>query len=245
MSAAGPGGSRGAGWTRPVRPGWWLDAVLVAGVLLTTVALAAGGLLGLDVAVRDWCDTYRPDALYWIARAGNLLGQGTPLAVLCLAIAAWLGWRRHSVRPVLPVLAAELLTLATIGPLKLLTRRAAPHGDTRPPFVDHPERLFSQADGVSYPSGHLANAIVWYGVLALLLAPWLGPKLRAVLRIVPPAVLSVTTVYLGFHWVTDTIAGLLLGIFLDRLMHRVRWDGVPLGRRVTAAGWARPGIPYP
>src|SRR4051812_42996227 len=60
---------------RRVRPaGWWFDALLVGVFVLLTSALWAGALLGVDTAVRDWCDAHRPDVLRWPAMAGNLLG---------------------------------------------------------------------------------------------------------------------------------------------------------------------------
>ena len=218
------------------RRSWWPDLLNAAGVAAVTAILAAGGLLGLDLAVRDWVDTHRPTPLKLLAETGNYLGQGGYLTMLCAVIALVLAWRRHTVRPVLPVATAFVLTVVALQPLKTLTDRPAPHAP-----LPHPERF--GAGGVSYPSGHLVNALVWYGILALLLAPWLTVPLRRVLRIVPPAVLTVTTVYLGYHWVTDTVAGLLLGFLLDRLLHRVPWDRVPLGRPLRAAGWDGPGLP--
>ena len=104
--------------------------------------------------------------------------------------------------------------------------------------MPHPERFGS--GGVSYPSGHLANAIVWYGMLALLLAPWLTARWRWVIRIAPPVILTVTTVYLRFHWLTDTVAGILLGFVLWRLIARVPWDDVPLGSWLARRGWDGP-----
>jgi membrane-associated phospholipid phosphatase len=218
------------------RRSWWPETLLLAGFVAITAVLLAGGLLDLDVAVRDWSDAHRPALLDRAAQLGNLLGQGGPLTILCALIALALVWRRPSVRPILPVIAAFALTFATLQPLKTRTARPAPHA----PFA-HPERF--GLTGVSYPSGHLVNALVWYGVLALLLAPWLAPAWRRLLRITPPAVLTVTTVYLGYHWLTDTIAGLLLGFLLDRLLHRVPWDRIPLGRWLGAAGWAGPALP--
>jgi membrane-associated phospholipid phosphatase len=214
-------------------------------VVLTTV-LWHRHWLGVDLAVRDWCDAHRPTPLYWLARGGNLFGQGTPLTLICLGIAAlrawkrpWLGldspateprgdtpagWRRWW--PVLLVVTAFLLTYLTIGPLKLWTDRAGPHA-----LVPHPEHFGS--GGQEYPSGHLANSIVWYGVLTVLLSPWLPLVWRRVLRIGPPAILACTTVYLSFHWFTDTVAGIALGLFLDRLLHRVPWDNLPHRRQST------------
>jgi membrane-associated phospholipid phosphatase len=202
-----------------------------------TFALARGVFLGMDVDVYHWVEAHRPPVMYWLARGLNYLGQGSPLTVLAAGIAGLLAWRRHSVRPLLPVVGAYLLTGFTILPLKILFHRAPPHNQNG---VAHPEQLFSDVNSQSYPSGHAANAIIWYGVLALLLAGLLTPRLRQVLRIVPPVLVCLCTTYLGYHWLTDTIAGLLLGILLERTLVRVPWNRVPLGRRLTAAGWAGP-----
>jgi membrane-associated phospholipid phosphatase len=203
---------------------WWPELALLAGFVALTAALLAGYLLGIDVAVVHWCDSHRPPALDWLARQGNYLGQGGVLTLVCLGLALVLAVRRRSVRPILPVVAAFAVTFGTLQPLKTLTARPAPHAP-----LAHPERF--GVEGVSYPSGHLVNALVWYGVLVLLLAPWLPHVWRLVLRIAPPAILTVTTVYLGFHWLTDTIAGLMLGFLLDHLLHRIDWDRIPLRRR--------------
>ncbi|MCW2638130.1 MAG: PA-phosphatase [Dactylosporangium sp.] len=223
----------------PPQRSWWVDGGLLAGFVGLTLALTSGVFLGLDVSIDDWCRAHRPMALYWLARGGNLLGQGTPLAVLTLGLAVVLGWRRRSVRPILPVLAAELLTGVTVLILKLGLHRAPPNNQNQ---VANPERLFSDPAGQSYPSGHLVVAIVWYGILALLLAGVLGAQRRWALRVVPPVVLFFTTVYLSFHWLTDSVAGLLLGLLLYRLLIRVPWDSLPLGRRLATTGWTRSGL---
>jgi uncharacterized membrane protein YkvA (DUF1232 family) len=217
---------------------WWVDGALLAGFVGVTVALANGLLLDLDVSVYQWCEAHRPVALYWLARLGNLLGQGSPLAVLALGVAIVVGRRRRSVRPLLPVFAAELLTGVTVLALKYGLHRAAPRNER----VAHPERFFSDPTGQSYPSGHLVVAVVWYGILALLLSGVFSAGRRSALHVVPPTILFFTTIYLSFHWLTDTVAGLLLGMLLYRLLMRVPWDSVPLGRRLTTAGWARPGL---
>jgi uncharacterized membrane protein YkvA (DUF1232 family) len=217
----------------PSTRSWIVDGGLAACFVALTLALMNGVFLGLDVGIDDWCRAHRPAALYWLARGVNLLGQGTPLAVLALGLAIVLGWRRRSVRPVLPVLGAELLTGVTVLVLKLGLHRAPPNNQNR---VAHPERLFSDPAGQSYPSGHLVVAIVWYGILALLLAGVLGAERRRALRVVPPIVLFFTTVYLSFHWLTDSVAGVLLGLLLYRLLMRVPWASLPLGRRFTRMG---------
>ena len=140
----------------------------------------------------------------------------------------------------LPVLAAELLSGVTVLLFKATLHRAPPNNQNH---VPHPERLFSDPSSQSYPSGHLVVALVWYGVLALLLTGVLPGRWLRVVRGVPPVVLFVTTVYLSFHWLTDTVAGLLLGLLLYRLLIRVPWNTMPLGRRMAASGWAAPAFP--
>ncbi|GAA3737620.1 hypothetical protein GCM10022225_20570 [Plantactinospora mayteni] len=220
---------------RPVRPaGWWLDGVLVAALVALTAALAAGQLLGLDLAVRDWVDAHRPEPAYWVARVFNSLGQGGWfLMPISFGLALLVGWRTRSVRPLLVPIGAFVLTSFTIGPLKLWLDRGYPHNFA----LAHPEELFSDpAGGTAYPSGHVANAIVWYAAIALLLAALLRtlgrpdgpPTLYAVIRLAPPVIVFCSTTYLGWHWITDSVAGLLLGLFLGRLLGRVPWDDLPL-----------------
>jgi membrane-associated phospholipid phosphatase len=215
--------------TRP--RSWWPDLALVAAFVALTGLLAGGRLLGLDVAVADWSDAHRPAALYWIARVLNYLGQGgqvlMPVALL-LAAAVW--WRTRNIRPFVLFAAGVAVTYLTVGPLKIWLQRAAPH-------FTGPDRavLFNDAAvgslGMSYPSGHVANALVWYAVIAMLagtLTGGLAPGADRALRILPPAIVFCTTTYLAFHWITDSVAGLLLGLLLTRLMARVSWDTMPL-----------------
>ena len=223
-----------------VRPaGWWFDLLLLAALVGLTVALARGHLLVLDRAVGVWAGAHRPTVGYWQGRVFIYLGQGTPLTLLTAGMGVLLAVRVRSVRPVLPPVTAFVLTYLTIGPLKLWTDRAAPSASVKEPWLPPADavRLFHTEGpfGVSYPSGHVANTVVWYGILALLLLPLLRsygrpahPALRTVIRVVPPVVVFTTTTYLGWHWLTDSVAGLLLGLLLDRLLTRIPWDTLPL-----------------
>jgi membrane-associated phospholipid phosphatase len=202
-----------------------VDAVAVLALAALTGALAAGWLLDLDIAVRDWVDGHRPPTLDRVAQLLNYLGQGGPLAIGCGLVAVVLAVRRRTLWPLLPVPATYLLILLTVGPLKVLTDRAAPH---KPADVGHREAFFS--GGLSYPSGHAVNAIVWYALLVLLLGTALSAAVGWALRIAPPVVVSVVTTYLAYHWLTDTLAGVLIGLVLERILRRVllrdpRWLG--------------------
>ena len=218
--------------------GWWFDLVMVAAFVVLTVALARGHLLGLDQHVADWSDAHRPAVLYWPARVLNYLGQGgqvlMPVAIVLAGLATW---RRRSIRPLLVFVAAFVLTYLTIGPLKVWFSRAAPRS-TLADRVDLFNHLPAGEYGLGYPSGHVANTLVWFGVIAVLagLLVTLSPRARVALRVLPPVIVFCTTTYLAFHWLTDSVAGLFLGLVLTRLMARVRWDDVPLPR---LGGWDR------
>lgn len=223
---------------RALRPGWWFDAALLAGFAAVTAALAwRTPLLQLDLAIRSFADAHRPGWFDTTLRWGNKLGQGgmvlTPLGAI---VAFFMARARHTVRPFLPVIGAVVLTYIAIGPLKLWTHRLAPSAY----FDAHPELLFHAPNGISYPSGHVVNTVVWYGVLAVLLTGVVSQRSIVAIRTVVPAIVVFTTTYLSFHWFSDGVGGVLIGVFVDRIMLRFRWDAIPLGRRLERSGWAGP-----
>lgn len=216
---------------------WWVDGLLVAGFAALTAALAAGWLLDVDVAVRDWCDARRPVAGYWIARTLNFLGNGTPLALIAAGLAVLVAWRTRSARPLLAPIIAFVLTTGIILPLKFWTDRPVPRS-TLPDPVELFQALPSGEYGESYPSGHVVVAIVWYGVLLFLLRQLVRvpDRLAVVIRMAPPVIVFLAGTYLSFHWLTDGVAGALLGLFIDRLVARTRPFTHPTRRPVVVAG---------
>ncbi|MGW5668213.1 phosphatase PAP2 family protein [Micromonospora sp. NPDC003776] len=208
-----------------VPAGWLFDGLLVAGLAGLTAALVWWPpLLRLDIAVRDWCDRHRPGPVNALMVVLDHLGQGGPLTTVTVLVSFWLAWRYRTVRPIIPAGLAPIVSTLLIVGLKRWTSRGAPHHGS--------VELFSGGWEEYYPSGHVSNAIVYYGVLAMLLAPYLPVAARRVLQWAPGVLTFIGTTYLGYHWLTDSVGGYLLGLLIVRLLLRVPWRTMPLPRRL-------------
>ncbi len=137
-----------------------------------------------------------------------VLGQRGPTAVLVAAWLGWRSWRQRTLRPLLALGVSLLLLNTTVGAVKYGLGRLGPHYATT---VGSAEMF---AGGDIFPSGHTANAVVTWGILAYLATT---PNARRVLSLVAAAfALGVggTTVYLGTHWVSDVLLGWTAGLLI-------------------------------
>jgi len=186
-------------------------------VLTLALAVARPGdpLLNLDQSVRDWALTHRWEPLWHLARTLNHLGSANLLAAICLVLAVVVGVRGRTWRPFPLVLGTYALSYLVVGPVKVAFDRKAPLSRAPDAVL-----LFGEPGDLSYPSGHVVNTFIWYQVLVILLGAGLPPLIRRVLRVAPPVIVSATVLYLAFHWLTDVLAALALGLLLDRLLAR-------------------------
>lgn len=199
--------------TPPVPRHWWPDALLVLGFAALTAALVwVPALLRVDLAVRDWCDAHRPPPVHLLMLVLDHIGQGTPVMVGVLLVAIFLAVRRRRLQPIVPAVLAAVLTTVALQVLKRWTSRGAPHHG--------PVRLFAGSSAVEYPSGHVTNGVVYFTALAVLLAPAVPVVVTRLLCWLPGSLVVVGTTYLSYHWFTDSLGGLLLGLFLARLLLR-------------------------
>ena len=81
------------------------------------------------------------------------------------------------------------------------------------PFLVHVQ---GQSKGKSFPSGHVASSIVFWGWLFVvaLARKEMNRGLRTALLSIPPPVIALmgpSRVYLGDHWATDVLGGYLFG----------------------------------
>ncbi|GHF41009.1 membrane protein [Streptomyces mashuensis] len=181
-----------------------------------------------------------------------VLGQRGPTAV---AVAAWLGWRTYkqkTLRPLLVLGTSLLLLNVTVGAAKIGMGRLGPHYAT----AIGSNEMF--AGGDIFPSGHTANAVVTWGVLAYLATTARARRIASVIAALLALGVGMTTVYLGTHWMSDVTLGWTAGLLVLLVLpwfepHMARaetwllalWDRVrerraaaapPAGARVGLAG---------
>lgn len=220
--------------------GWGPLVASVGAFAAITAALAAGGwLTDLDLAVERSLSAYRPAAAEVVASVLNRLGQGLWLLGICAAIAAWLAVRRwrlgegrwRAAVPLLYVFAAAVLLVPTVRVLKDSTGRGAPSSPLPPEITVQLRGPLPPGEyAAGYPGGHAANTVVWYGVLLALVVgvcyaygrPGPSRRVRVAVRLVPPVVVLFTTTYLSYHWFSDGLAGLALGLAVDRGLYLLR-----------------------
>jgi membrane-associated phospholipid phosphatase len=224
----------GRAGTAPVvsagRPPWWLLlAALAVGGLVSTDLLTWGRLEGLDLRVSaivsEWAleESAGYPAVWVVTQVG---GRVTILVVLA-GLVGYLAWRRRTWLPLIRVLMALALLTGTVYAIKAGTGRTAPN---------FPGSYFFHADGASFPSGHVANAVLMWGV-ARWQAVQYGLPARAQrafwwLSVAGPIATGLAMVSLDFHWITDAVVGAAVGILLLGVVHAL--DALVLSRWVRA-----------
>lgn len=182
---------------------------LVIGALLTLFAITAGlvvaGItLRSDEAILRAVGNARSDGLTTLMRSLTMLGSGNvevPLALALVALLWKLGAQGSARRYLFAALSGELVYVIA----------KASFGRPRPQIISH----LSGAGWSSFPSGHsmLAPIIYTFGLvlLARTIASRPGKLVLLGVGTLMPIAIAISRVYLGVHYPSDVVAGLLLG----------------------------------
>ncbi len=194
-----PGGRFGLEFTSTL-------AVLAVGLFVlvayTVIVSADPAPTPGDVAAQDFVDSIRTGWLTWLAKAITVLGSPAlvwTLALGCaLALAVGRRWWEFWV-----LVAGMVLIIAGVHAVKDAVDRPRPGGG------------LVSASGSSFPSGHAAYATfwVWLAVTTVMrLRPGMARRTGVILAGVGlAALIGLSRVYLGVHYLSDVSAGWALG----------------------------------
>jgi membrane-associated phospholipid phosphatase len=179
--------------------------------LLVAVGVGSGLLLPVDRAVAGLDLAEHAPQLSGFMDAADHMGQRALVLPVLFAVTALVAYRRRSWWPLLVTVGGTFLLNVVVGALKLLTDRPSPR--TGGPELGQYGDLF--------PSGHAANVVFVYGLVAWMLvrdtrhgrrwAGWLAAAVAAA-----TVVMAVISVYRDTHWFTDLVVGAIIGAVLVR-----------------------------
>ena len=183
-------------------------AIAIAGTLAFAELgehVRSGGTQAFDVAVLQWLGAHHTKLLTAAAVELTYLGTGT-VVLMIVGVAALFLWHtehKHSARLQLAAVAGNILLN---GALKFVFHRP------RPTVFDWQTVAVSS----SFPSGHAMSATVCYGTVAYLVARLQKHRWSRVLTLTGAVILILlictTRLYLGVHYPSDVIAGILVGL---------------------------------
>jgi undecaprenyl-diphosphatase len=189
-----------------------LTLITLGTLLFTSLALQVVdnvGIVGADRSTEVWFVSIRTP--FWTTFNDVLAVMFGPISlpiVVLVVTVLWIVFSKHAWRPL--VLAGAM----TLGVLlvEVLTRVVQRH---RPP-IDL--MLFGKDTTFSFPSGHVAGTADFFLLVAYLLIsrnPTRGRTAAGIIvsvTVISSQVLS--RLYLGYHWLSDTIASLCLAMVI-------------------------------
>lgn len=224
-----PGWSAGAAIRLPLEEGFWSEAGIVVGALLTLIAATAFGSLrglrwvsalsaGLGVAILlglffGWPHLKELDEGLLAVIQGARSTTFDRVMVIVTRAGDFHTQLWAAVLLCLLLLVARQWRAALFAILTLLGTALA-NGALKATFARvRPEVLMEPLSSYSFPSGHSSAAFAFFLTLGVLAGRGQPPRLRLawlVLASLPATAIALSRVYLGVHWTTDVTAGALL-----------------------------------
>ncbi|HMC56715.1 MAG TPA: phosphatase PAP2 family protein [Gemmatimonadaceae bacterium] len=165
----------------------------------------SGSTQAFDDAVLRWFAQHRSGTLDSIMLEITFLGTGTVVLMIVAISGMFLWLTRHKY-------SALLLLVSTFGGIALNNLLKLGFSRPRPQIV----AWGTHASSWSFPSGHAMSAAVVYGTVAYLAARLQRRHVTRVMTMGMAAVMivliSASRLYLGVHYPSDVIAGLIIGL---------------------------------
>lgn len=180
--------------------------VATMGFVLIAIAVTShAGILRYDLAWARWLHAHPQPAVIASMRLVSWMNGVAGIGVMAAALALWL-WRVHA-RTWL-----EILLLAIPGVMLSNALLKQMFSRPRPCFID----AWTSVASYSFPSGHVSQSTVFYGLLATLL--WVhscSRIIRALIIVVASLMVfavAASRLYLGAHYLSDVLAAFCEGV---------------------------------
>lgn len=164
-----------------------------------------GATQPFDDAIMQWIGAHQNPTVERVMLEITALGTGTVVGMIVLVAGMflWLNHHRHS---------AILLITATLGGLVLDNLLKIGFNRPRPQIFE----WGTHAASSSFPSGHAMSSVIVYGTVTYLAARLQRRLASRVLTFafaaIVIALISFSRIYLGVHYPSDILAGLLVGL---------------------------------
>lgn len=159
-----------------------------------------------DIPVLEWMVSHRSAAATEMAWFFTIMGNTMPMTILVVCLAVLLSLRARRAWPAALIAATAAGSVALTIVLKNLLGRARPSLES---VLDPIPGSFA------FPSGHTLNSVAIMGVIGYLSILVLRTRWARILALCTLGcfVLGVgwSRLYLGHHWLTDVLGGLLIG----------------------------------
>lgn len=175
---------------------------LIAAADLVVQAASGNAVSNMDISIFNLMREMRNAPADELMIVITMLGDSVVMIVLGITIVVWLTWRKA-------YRAAIAAGIAMIAGKLFVT--ILKYGIQRPRPLELP---YSGAEFFSFPSAHATTAAVTFGILAVLVSHSMGRWGRAAVYGICGSLIAAigySRVYLGAHWLSDVLAGLLFG----------------------------------
>jgi membrane protein DedA with SNARE-associated domain/membrane-associated phospholipid phosphatase len=207
-----------------------LAAIGFAGVVEDLVA--GDPLVRADAAISQLIQSVRTPVFDRVMIGITEFGDPVVVTVVVATLLASLVLARQ-LRPVLVVGSAFTLAAATVPLLKLILHR------------QRPIEIYSGAEFFSFPSGHSTFATLLFATLALLIAPHFQRRAQIAVwtaALLGVVVVGISRIYLGAHWPSDVMGGILVGTLISCLLALLLANKAPVGRAGFVSGVAAAAV---
>jgi len=165
-----------------------------------------GILSALNQPIHQFCRNIHSALMMKFMIFISFIGYKYVLSFMSLVTVIWMCFKRYF-RATIHWIFVSVFSIGSVVIFKALYHSPRPEG-----------MMYVAPDANSFPSGHTTFSVAYYGFLAFLIARNFSlPSQRKYIYsffAILCVLISTSRVYLGVHWLTDVIAGALIGLII-------------------------------